>query len=219
MEHSRIDEGGLTLLRLLRLLMEDADIFEIEAAFKGSSPGLTYHLLTLVNSVSFGVPRRIGTVRQAINMLGRQQMRRWVQLALFGASGDHGLDDPLLDTAAVRATFMEQLARHHLKLGRERDAPEEAFMVGILSLLDTLYGVPIDDLVRQLHLSENVSAALLRREGPLGGLLRLVEHMERHWVDEALDQLEALQMTREQVLEAQWNAFAWRGPITAQSAH
>jgi c-di-GMP-related signal transduction protein len=141
-------------------------------------------------------------------------MRRWVQLALFGADGsEKGLDNPLLNTAAVRATFMGQLARHHPTLGRVRDAPDEAFMVGILSLLDTLYGVPLDDLVRRMHLSENVSTALVRREGPFGGLLRLVEHMERFEVDEALDRVRALHMTRDQVLEAQWD-FAWRSRST-----
>jgi len=210
--HPRIEEGGATLLQLLRLLMEDADIREIEAAFR-SSPGLIYSLLKLVNSVGFGLRQRIGTVREAIVMLGRQQMRRWVQLALFEANGEKGLDNPLLDAAAVRATFMDQLARRHPKLGKARDAPDEAFMVGILSLLDTLYEVAMDDLVESLHLSENVASALLRREGPLGELLQFVEHMERLEVDEALDQVKALHMTREQVVEAQWKAFAWRSSI------
>ena len=210
MKRRRIDESGATLLKLLRLLMEDADVQEIEATFRGS-PGLTYKLLMLVNSVAVGSRQPIGTVRHAIAMLGRQQMRRWIQLALFGANGQHGLDDPLLDAAAVRATFMDQLARRHPTLGKVRDAPDEAFMVGILSLLDTLFEVAMEDLVASLHLSEKVAAALLRREGPFGQLLQFVERMERHEVDEALDQVRSLRMTREHVLEAQWNAFAWRG--------
>ena len=86
-------------------------------------------------------------------------------------------------------------------------------MVGTLSLLDTLYGVPIEDLVKRLSLSENVSSALVRREGPFGGLLRLVENMERFEVDEALNQVKALQMTEDQMLEAQWKAFTWRSPV------
>jgi c-di-GMP-related signal transduction protein len=212
MQRRRINEGAATLLKLLRLLMEDADIQKIEAAFR-SSPGLTYNLLTLVNSVSFGLRQPIGSVRQAIAMLGRHHMRRWIQLALFGAHGQNALDDPLLDAAAVRATFMDQLARYHPTLSKVRDAPDEAFMVGILSLLDRLYDVAMDDLVKHLRLSENVTAALLRREGPFGELLRFVEQMEGVDVDEAPDQVRALQLTREQVLEAQWKAFAWRSVV------
>jgi EAL and modified HD-GYP domain-containing signal transduction protein len=208
--HPRIDESAATLLKLQRLLMDDADIRQIEAAVQGS-PGLTFHMLTLVNSVGFGLRQPIRTMRQAIVMLGREQMARWIQLALFGARGDRGLDNPLLDAAAVRATFMNQLARRHPTLGTSRDSPDEAFLVGILSLLDTIYAVSMEDLVGDLGLSENASSALLRREGPYGELLRFVEQMERLEVDQALDQVVALQMTREQVLEAQWQAFAWRG--------
>jgi c-di-GMP-related signal transduction protein len=210
MKRRRLDEGGATLLKLLRLLMEDADIQAVEAAFR-ASPGLTYKLLVLVNSVAMASRERIGTVGHAIAMLGRRQMRRWIQLALFSASGDQGLDDPLLETAAVRATFMDQLARRHPTLATARDAPDEAFMVGILSLLDAIYEVAMDDLVASLHLSENVAAALLRREGPFGELLRFVEHMERLEIDEALDEVRHLQITREQALEAQLQAFTWRG--------
>ena len=114
--------------------------------------------------------------------------------------------------SAVRATFMEQMVRHHPTLAKTRDAADEAFMVGILSLLDTLYDVPMEDLVESLSISENVAAALVRREGRLGELLTFVEYMERLGVDAALDQVQTLQMTREQVLEAQWKAFAWRSP-------
>ena len=79
-------------------------------------------------------------------MLGHQQMARWIQLALFGANG-RTLDNPLLEAAAVRATFMNQLAHRHPTLGRVRDSPDEAFLVGIFSLLDTIHAVEMQDLV------------------------------------------------------------------------
>ena len=109
---------------------------------------------------------------------------------------------------------MDQLTRHHPTLGQSRDAPDEAFMVGILSLLDRLYDVSMDDLVTSLRLSPNVSTALLQREGPLGELLGFVEQVEGLGVNEALDQVHELHMSREQVLDAQWKAFAWRSPVS-----
>jgi EAL and modified HD-GYP domain-containing signal transduction protein len=74
-----------------------------------------------------------------------------------------------------------------------RDSPDEAFLVGILSLLDTIYAVEMQDLVGDLQLSEHAESALLRREGPFGELLCFVEQMERLEVDEALGQVLALQ--------------------------
>ena len=209
MERRRIDETAATLLKLLRMLMEDADVGAVEEAFRESA-GLTYKLLVLVNSVAFGSRERLRTVRQAITMLGRQQMRRWLQLALFASDSLAGLDDPLLEMAAVRAHFMEQLARRHPALRREGDAPEQAFVVGILSLLDAVYDVAMEKLVGALHLSDGVRAALVGRDGPLGELLAAVEAVERLEVDKAWQKLERLGIPQAQAIEAQWEAFAWK---------
>ena len=61
---------------------------------------------------------------------------------------------------------MDQLARVHLTLCKTRGAPGVALMVGILSLLDGLCEVAKHNLVSNLHLSESMAGALLRREGP-----------------------------------------------------
>jgi c-di-GMP-related signal transduction protein len=209
MERRRIDEAVATLLKLVRLLGEDADATEIEGAFR-TSPALTFKLLVLVNSVAFGSRERIATVRQAITMLGRRQLRRWLQLALFASSDLQTNDDPLLETAAVRACFMEQLAAVHPLLKSIRDAPEQAFMAGILSLLDAIYDTSMAKLVESLNLSEVLGKALVERSGPLGDLLEAVEQIERLHFDEAWKRLRDIGITQEQALEAQWQAFAWR---------
>lgn len=82
MEKKRFDEASATLLNLVQLLLNDSEIEEIERTFR-TSPGLTYKLLLLVNSVSLGFREQIETVRHAITLLGRQRLKRWVQLALF----------------------------------------------------------------------------------------------------------------------------------------
>jgi c-di-GMP-related signal transduction protein len=209
MERRRIDEAVTTLLKLVRLLGEDADTTEVEGAFR-TSPALTFKLLVLVNSVAFGSRERIATVRQAITMLGRRQLRRWLQLALFASSDLQPVDDPLLETAAVRACFMEQLAAVHPALRSSHDAREQAFMAGILSLLDAIYETSMAKLVESLHLSEVLGDALVERSGPLGDLLKAVEQIERLDFDAAWKQLRDIGITQEQALEAQWRAFAWR---------
>jgi c-di-GMP-related signal transduction protein len=93
----------------MRQMMDDAEMEEIEKTFR-SSPGLTYKLLLLVNSVSFVGLQKIQTVRHAISMLGRAQIKRWVQLALFATDDSHAMENPLVDMAAVRGGFMEQMA-------------------------------------------------------------------------------------------------------------
>ncbi|HTP50471.1 MAG TPA: EAL domain-containing protein [Anaeromyxobacteraceae bacterium] len=209
LERRRLSDSAAILLKVLHLLLEDAETDEIDSALR-HEPSLTYKLLVLLNSVSFGRREPITTVRHAITMLGRQQLRRWVQLALLASADQRGLDNPLVDAAGVRATFMEQLARHLPEPGRADAEPEQAFMVGILSFLDAIYDTSMEDLVRTLNLSDRIGDALTRREGLLGDLLRCAEEMEHLEIGRAWDQLGRLGLSEHQALEAQWRAFAWR---------
>jgi EAL and modified HD-GYP domain-containing signal transduction protein len=124
-EKKRLDESSSTMLKLIRLLSDDADLVELEKTIRGSA-GLTYKLLILVNSVSIGSRNRIETIRHAITLIGRQQIQRWVQLALFAGNDNLGLENPLVDMAAVRASIMENLARHHRTLKTHHNSYEKA---------------------------------------------------------------------------------------------
>ncbi len=208
-EKRKIDEGGAALLRLMRQLMDDDEIEEIEKTFR-ASPGLTYKLLLLVNSVSFAGLQKIQTVRHAISMLGRAQIKRWVQLALFASDDSHALENPLVDMAAVRGGFMEQLAQIYPLLRGNKDAPDQAFMTGILSLLESLYNIPMDQIAEELNLSDEVQQALLRREGAFGRCLALTEALEQADFMTAAALLGEMSIPYQAVLEAQVKAYGWQ---------
>ncbi|RII30840.1 MAG: EAL domain-containing protein [Geobacter sp.] len=212
MEKKRIDEAGSTLLRLMRLLSEDAEVPAIEQAFR-ESPGLTYKLLLLVNSVALGMRGKIQNVRHAVGILGRQQIKRWVQLALFASDDSRGSENPLVEMAAVRAAFMEQLAARLPSMRDNHDAPEQAFMTGILSLLETIYDISMDEILASLNLSEEVMAALATRSGIYGRLLEAAELAEQMDFRPVVSRLEELGLSREDVLAAQVKAYHWRGGL------
>jgi EAL and modified HD-GYP domain-containing signal transduction protein len=171
----RADPGQMALLQLLGLLVQDADTQEIEQIFK-HHPNLAYNLMRLVNSVACGVRRTVTTVPQAVMVLGRKQLQRWLQLLLFTLQSGAAYPSPLLVLAATRGKMMELLVE---KLSRHGDSNDEAFMAGILSLIDSLIDKPLADLVDELSLSDRLAGALLRREGELGVLLKLVESVEQ----------------------------------------
>jgi len=81
---SKIESGRLSLLRLLSLVMRDAEIKEIEQLLK-REPGLSYSLFRMVNSVAAALPQKIGSIRQAIIAMGYRPLKRWVQLLLYAA--------------------------------------------------------------------------------------------------------------------------------------
>lgn len=209
LKKKKMDEDATTLLKLMRLLTDDATIETIEQAFKGS-PALTYKLLMLVNSVAFGNRHKIQGVSHAIAMTGRLQIKRWVQLALFAADGDDSFDHPLVDMAATRAGLMEQMAFVHPQLQFDDNSPERAFMAGILSLMESIYDVAIEDVIANLNLNEEVAAALLNRTGHYGALLRVMEHLEDLDMWSASAELTSIGINPNTLPEIQLRAFNWK---------
>lgn len=208
-EKRKIDEGGAALLRLMRQLTDDAEIEVLETTFR-SNPGLTYKLLLLVNSVSFSGLQKIQTVRHAISMLGRSQIKRWVQLALFATDSSHTLDNPLVEMAAVRGSLMEQMAAACPRLRGAKEAPEQAFMTGILSLLEAIYDIPTQQIADELNLSDEVQQALVSRDGIYGSLLDLVEALEQVDFVKVSQLLGTLSIPYGTAMQAQIKAFDWQ---------
>ena len=168
------------ILTLLGLLARDAESRELEHQIK-QDPTLAYHLLKLVNSAAFAVSTRITSFAQAITVLGRRQLQRWLQLLLYARQQPDGLPNLLLPLAARRGAQLESLSR---QAGGERDAQDLAFMTGVFSLLDRLLHMPMAAIVDELYLPEDVAAALVERRGRLGAWLRLTEV---HPTDAALE--------------------------------
>jgi EAL and modified HD-GYP domain-containing signal transduction protein len=204
----RADVAGTTLLKLLQLVCAEAELEEIEKTFK-HNPTLTYNLLRLVNSVVIGMKEKIRTLRHALVVLGMQQLKRWVQLALFASQALGGMGNPLLETAATRGRLMEILSRKHADEVPGRDYSDSAFMTGVLSLIDVLLELPMEEILDQLNLTEDVRLALISREGHLGGLLLLTERLENLHFSNLQKLLDESGCSMEHLLEAQLEAIDW----------
>ena len=158
------------LLKLLSLVTRDAESAEIEALIKRDA-NLAYKLLKLVNSVAFMPGRHIESFSQALVLLGRRQLQRWLMLLLFARPPGCETASPLLPQAAMRANLLESIAK---RKGMSRDDWDHAFMIGMFSLLDSLFGQPLADVLTPLHLSDEVTQALLDGHGPFGPCLHAV---------------------------------------------
>lgn len=215
LEKKGFTESGVTLLRLMRLLSEDAETTVIEKYIKSDS-SLTFKLLVMANSVAFGVRERVDSVHKAISIVGRNQIKRWVQLALFASEDTRSSVNPLIDMAAVRAGLMEQLARRLPILSSDPDAPEKAFLTGILSLLERIYNISVEELTSKLNLADEVRAALIAREGIYGTLLVLAEKSEALDFDGVEAMLGELGISAEDAEDSQMESFCWSNDLTRE---
>lgn len=199
------DSSRLPLMRLLSLVTADADTATMEEVFK-LDPKLAFELLRLVNSASFGTRREITSFGQAIMVLGRRQLQRWLQLLMFSMRKEGG-DNPniLMQRAAERGKIMELLSQE----GNEKADREQAFMVGVFSVLDILMHTPLEDLLETISLPQPVEDALLDREGRLGALLDLVCATEQRDFSKVQQQLSASGIAPEALSRFQLDAIFW----------
>ena len=103
-------------------------------------------------------------------------------------------------------TLVELLAQAS---GLERSVQEQAFMVGLFSLLGILFGEPLETLLARLSLPPATVGAVLRRERALGGMLNAVEFGEQHKAEALRQQLDALGLDLMTYTQAQLEAHAW----------
>lgn len=177
-----------TLMRLITLLNQDADTAKLEAVMKGE-PGLVANLLRLSNSVGvIGVAAKTTSVRHAIALVGRHQLRRWLQLLLFAHPDGRGIrSNPLMQLAALRGHFLELLVQRCYPARPQMMDP--AFIVGLMSVMPAALEMPMGEILEQITVTDEVRAALESRGGQLGQLLELVEHYDDNNIDGAAGML------------------------------
>lgn len=209
MSGKKLSPSQLAVMELMTLVTSDADNLEIERAIK-RDVSLALNLLRLVNTPAVGARQRIDSLSQAVTILGRRQLQRWLQIMLYAEPSKRGHSmTPLLMLATTRGRLLELLAS---KLRpSHRHAADIAFTVGIMSLMDTLFGIPMADILTQIPVNDEVAEALMFRGGFFGDLLKLAECIERiEEMDEhIIPTLRDLAMSTDELVELEMAAFEW----------
>ena len=174
-EGRKLDPTTQGLLRIVNMVAGDDETREIESAFKGD-PALTMNLLRIVNSAAMGLRSPVGSIAQAITLLGRRQLLRWLHLLLFRGSGGSLATNPLMLHAAMRGRMIELLVQR--RYAGEHALLDSAFMVGVMSLMPAALRIPMREVLKQIALAPTVAEAVGDYGGPLGQLLLLVEYYD-----------------------------------------
>ncbi len=199
-----IDTSRLRIIKLLNLVMSHTEFPLIEAQFK-PDPGLSYKMLRFINSPAVGLRYPVRSIGHALLMLGHDQLYRWLTLLLFTHQDADGRSQALLRNALVRARFAEILGEDSLA----KEYRGGLFIVGILSMLDALLNVPMEQALAPLNLSEPIVEALLHGRGVYAPYLRLAAACESS-DRQAIGRLtEALDLSPEAVNLAHINALIW----------
>ncbi|PWI33342.1 histidine kinase [Vibrio albus] len=135
---------------------------------------LSYKLLRFVNTMSTRLEKPISSFKQALVYLGEDRLKTFV--SLIAASYMTNKKTRELNTLSMqRAQFCQLMSGYDIF----RPHQDQAFIMGMFSLLDAMLDNKLDVLLESLPLSEIIKSALVKRDGPLGELLTLQESFEQ----------------------------------------
>lgn len=199
----RISQSRQVVIEMLNMLRGERDISEIASVAK-RDPAVVLKLLEMANSPLSGLQHRISSIEDALMLLGRDSLYRWLSLAMFRIDGRGARDETLMVIALSRAAFLEKLAP-----ASDRHMSGELFLVGMLSLIDSLLSMPIEKVLDRMHLPAPVALVLLKNEGPYARYLMLALSMERCRIDQASALCPLLGIDLTKMVDSYSESMAW----------
>ena len=181
----------------------DATVAAVEEVIK-SEASLAFRVLRCINSAAFGIRREIRSIREALVLLGLDQVRKWA--LVWGLAGlNLGTTPELVTMAILRARCCELVAQTRVS---SEDAAEY-FLLGLCSVLDALLDRPMEEMVEDLPLSATIRGALLGEQNEARLVLDTVTAYERGQWDEATTLAHRAGIQPERLPVAYADALRW----------
>ena len=145
----RAPRNGFATLRLVATVQNpECTMREVEQLIS-QDLSMSYRVLRCINSSYYSLPQKVDSIRQALVLLGMDNLRQLCSLAALQQLENR--PPSLFVTAMARAHMCEQLAR---LAGQTPAAPY--FITGLFSMLDVLMGMPMAKIVDELPLAPAV---------------------------------------------------------------
>ncbi len=186
----KIEAGTISRFKLMEAIESKEPDFSKLAAAIQADVTISFRLLSYLNSASFGFRRKIDSIKDAITMLGWNNLKNWLRVVLVSDLSDNRHASELVFLSAQRGKFLEQVGLSHDFWGFE---PDSLFLLGMFSLLDALLNQPMAQIVKYLPLADKLKGALCMEDNneyvPLLRLARYFEEAEFARAESMIHQL------------------------------
>lgn len=168
-------EGNFFQL-VVEVSQDEPDIEKIEEIISRDA-ALSYALLKIVNSAYFALRRRVSSIRQGLVIMGINQLKQWVYLLSFNSEfeNDESLE-AMMKMSFLRANFAMVLSDYVKGLPIIRS---EVYMMGMFSTLHLMIDAPLEEILEEIPVAQEIKDALLRQEGICGTLYKLILSYEK----------------------------------------
>ena len=205
----KIPENKIVYLQLINEASKpDLDFDKIENILK-QDVSLIVRLLRYVNSPFFGFRSKIESVRHALALLGEKEFKKWISLISLVHLGGK-FQEELIKLALTRAKLFEELSKHSSILLNYKD---KLFLTGILSTVDAILQKPMEEILDDLNIADDIKEALLGKRNVLNEMIELAKAVEYSRWDEIDKFLIKYKINQKDFNSSYVNAIVWTQEI------
>ena len=177
LESPQYEPSQMNVLNLYNLLIQDTNLDDITIEFE-KNPEITVQLLQFINSGVFIFQSKIASIHHVLTLVGRKSLAEWLMLMIYSKSvSKKNEHTPLMIMIKNRTELMERILQTINPEARS-NMLGEAYLVGVLSLIDVVFQKKLEDILDSIHISDSVKDAILEEKGILGDIFKLVKDIE-----------------------------------------
>lgn len=174
---------------------------------------LSYKLLRLINNPVFRPRNEVSSIKQAIILLGLNEIKKWIYvLAIRGVEKwtDGGSKErEIIELSLKRGKLGELIGK---KVGREVLA-SKYFLLGMFSLMDSLLHHPMDTLLEDLPLSNELKDALSGEKNDEYAMLQFLKDIEHAFLENQELMFNPTSMPKEELFRLYAEASDWANKV------
>ncbi|MFT9597447.1 EAL and HDOD domain-containing protein [Mesobacillus sp.] len=176
---------------------------------------LSYKLLRLINNPVFRPRNEVSSIKQAIILLGLNEIKKWIYvLAIRGADKGSGgtKEREIIELSLKRGKLGELIGR---KVGREVLA-SKYFLLGMFSLMDSLLHHPMEELLEDLPLSNELKDALSGEKNDEYVMLQFLKDIEHAFHEDVELTFNPTNMPMEELFRLYGEASDWATKVLSE---
>jgi len=208
----KVLSGTISRFQLMEAIEQKDPDFSKLAATIQADVAISFRLLSYLNSASFGFRQKIVSIKDAITMLGWQNLKNWLRVVLLTEVSQNRNASELIFLSAQRGKFLEQVGLDHDFWGVE---PDSLFLLGIFSLLDALLNQPMNEITKYLPLADKLKDALCMEDNnEYVPLLKLSIYFEEARFDHSNNLTSQLGLDSVKVRQAYRGSIEWANQLS-----
>lgn len=197
-----------TRLKILKLINKsDFDFNHLEALII-KDLGLSYKLTKLINSSTYGIKNKVSNIKYAITLLGKKEIIKWLYIVLLNDLKENDTNE-VIRVSLQRAKMCELICH----MGTYKEKNNSAYMVGLFSVMDAILNCPIEVIIKELYLSNEIEEGLIEAINPLNKILKLTTSYEKGEWEDVMLYAKEVQIDKNKLAEVYLESVKWADDV------